>query len=107
MRVEPVVLLAQHRRIDDRAMRDQRNRVRPDDSARDEVELQQKVIDDDGVACVVPALSADNEMRAIGEEVDELALALVTPLQAEDDGYWTRLVNRFRHRSPRDRLATP
>ncbi|MNC87362.1 hypothetical protein D3C83_30830 [compost metagenome] len=37
------------------------------------------------VAGVVPALEAHHALRAVGEPVDDLALALVAPLRADDD----------------------
>jgi hypothetical protein len=36
------------------------------------------------VAGVVAALEADHEVRVLGEQVDDLALALVAPLGAHD-----------------------
>src|SRR5207344_536699 len=37
------------------------------------------------VAGVVAALEADHALRAVGQPVDDLALALVAPLGADDD----------------------
>ncbi len=42
--------------------------------------------DDDRVARVVPALVADHDLHLLGDEVGELALALVAPLRADHDG---------------------
>jgi hypothetical protein len=44
------------------------------------------VTDDDGVAGVVSSLSANDEVRALGQEVDNLALAFIAPLEAVYDG---------------------
>ena len=43
-------------------------------------------VDDDGVTGVVAALVADDQVHLLGDEVGELALALVAPLGADDDG---------------------
>ena len=42
-------------------------------------------IDDDGVAGVVATLVAGDDVEVLGEPVDDLALALVTPLGAQKD----------------------
>ena len=39
----------------------------------------------DGVARVVAALIARHHVEALGEQVNDLALALVAPLRADDD----------------------
>ncbi|MBC7519576.1 MAG: hypothetical protein H7268_00555 [Sandarakinorhabdus sp.] len=44
------------------------------------------VADDQGVAGIVPALEAHHDIGAAGEPIDDLALAFVAPLGA-DDGY--------------------
>ena len=41
--------------------------------------------DDERVAGVVPALEAHDALRALGQPVDDLALAFVAPLGADDD----------------------
>ncbi len=55
------------------------------DARRDEVKLEDLVAADDGVAGVVAALVADDHRDLLGEEVGRLALALVAPLQPDDD----------------------
>ena len=42
-------------------------------------------VDDERVAGVVPALEARDRRGALGQQVDDLALALVAPLGADDD----------------------
>ena len=82
-----VVHLGQeHLGIDDDAIGDHGRDVGIQDAARDEVELEQPTLGDDGVARVVPALIADHDIHPVGEVVDRLALALVTPLGPEYDG---------------------
>ena len=39
----------------------------------------------DGVAGVVPALGAHDDLRLLGEDVNDLSLALVAPLDANDN----------------------
>ena len=49
-------------------------------------ELERHAVDDHGVAGVRPALVAADEVRVLREQVDDLALAFVAPLRADDDG---------------------
>ena len=46
------------------------------------------VTDDNGVTGVVPALVADDVVDAVAEEVGGLALALITPLRADEHDGW-------------------
>ena len=73
------------RRIDDDPAADDRHDMRVEDARGDEVELEDLVADHDGVAGVVAALVADDERDLLGEEVGGLALALVAPLETDDD----------------------
>src|SRR5205085_10727153 len=45
-----------------------------------------RALADDGVAGVGAAVVADDEVVAVGEEVNDLALGLVAPLEADDTG---------------------
>ncbi len=56
-----------------------------EDPGRDQVQNGLLAADDQGVAGVVPALEAHDAVRPLGEQVDDLALALVTPLGPDDD----------------------
>ena len=49
-------------------------------------DLERLAADDDRVPGVRPALVAADHIRALREQVDDLALALVAPLRADDDG---------------------
>ena len=60
--------------------------ARVEDPGRDVVELERLAADDDRVARVRAALVAADEFGALGEQVDDLALALVAPLRADDHG---------------------
>ena len=55
------------------------------DAGGDQVQDGLFVADDQGVAGVVPALEAHHRGGVLGEQIDDLALALVTPLGAQND----------------------
>ena len=54
------------------------------DARRDLAQDEVRVADDDGVAGVRAALVAHDQVGPLGEDVDELALALVPPLRPDD-----------------------
>ena len=58
--------------------------ARAHDAAGDQVQRGLDAIDDQRVAGVVAALEAHHALRAFGQPVDQLALALVAPLGADD-----------------------
>ncbi len=80
-----VDLLEQHPGVDDDPVADDAGAARVEDAAGQQLELELAVLGDDGVAGVVAALAADGEVGTLGQEVDDLALALVPPLPADDD----------------------
>jgi hypothetical protein len=43
-------------------------------------------VDDNGVAGVVAARIARHNVELLGEDIDDLALALIAPLGSKDDG---------------------
>src|SRR5205807_4533004 len=59
-----------------------------DDPARDLADLERLAAGDDRVAGVRTALVAAHDVRGLGEQVDDLPLALVAPLRADDHGRW-------------------
>jgi hypothetical protein len=65
------------------------------DARRDQVQDGLLAIDDQRVAGVVPALEAHHGIRPLGEQVDDLALALVTPLGADHDYASAHPILRF------------
>ena len=73
--------------VDHAAGADHRGLAR-DDAARGLADLERLAAGDDGVPGVRPALVAADHIRALREQVDDLALALVAPLRADDDGRW-------------------
>ena len=83
--LELVELGDQHLGVDDAAGADHRD-LAGDDAARASADLERLVADDDRVPGVRPALVAADHIRALRKQVDDLALALVSPLCADDDG---------------------
>ena len=63
-----------------------RRDVRVEHARRRQLELEDLVPADDGVAGVVATLVAHDHGRLLGQEVGRLALALVAPLQPDDHG---------------------
>jgi hypothetical protein len=82
--LELVELGDQHLGIDDAAVADHA-RLAADDPTRQCADLVRLVADDDRVAGVRAALVAADDVGVLGEQVDDLALALVAPLRAHDD----------------------
>ncbi len=54
------------------------------DAGRDEVQDGLPAVDDEGVTGIVAALETHHGIGLLGEQIDDLALALVTPLGAND-----------------------
>ena len=82
-------------RVDHDAVADDGRDVRVQDAAGHEVQLEDLVADDDGVAGVVATLVAHDHVDRLREQVHGLALALVSPLQADDDAGWHQAVLRM------------
>jgi hypothetical protein len=96
--------------VDDHPVAEQVPRPGVEDPRRDEVELEVTVRVDDGVTGVVAAAIADDEVRILGQVVDDPALPLVAPLGANDsdDGHGAATstsVRGHRHRTVRCRIA--
>ena len=72
-------------RIDDDAVADVAGDALAHDPRRDQLQRRLDAVDDERVAGVVAALEAHDRLRVVGEPVDDLALALVAPLGADDD----------------------
>ena len=73
-----------HLGIDDAARADHA-RLAAEHAARDLADLEGLAVDDDRVAGVRAALVAADEIGVLREQVDDLALPLVSPLRADDD----------------------
>ena len=84
-------------RVDHDAVADHAGLAGVQDARGDEVELELLAVAHDRVAGVVAALVADDHVGLLGEQVGDLALALVAPLGADHD--------RPRHGSPFSQAA--
>ena len=75
------------RGVDDDAVADDRRDVVVEDRrSGTSWRAKRLAVDHDGVPGVVAALVADDQVHLLGDEVGELALALVAPLGPDDDG---------------------
>jgi hypothetical protein len=83
--LQPVDLAEQHARIDDDPVADHAGLIGVEDPRRDQVEGERLTAADDRVAGVVAALKADDGGSPLGEQIGDLALALVAPLGADYD----------------------
>ncbi len=70
------------RRVDDHAAGDHALDLGAEDAAGDQRELVGLAAGDDRMAGVGPALIADDNLMLPGQEIDDLSLGLVPPLQA-------------------------
>jgi adenylosuccinate synthase len=70
--------------IEDDAVADHARLVRVEDAGGDQVELELLAVADDRVTGVVAALEAHDRVGPLGEQVGDLALALIAPLGAND-----------------------
>ena len=85
-RLALVDLLEEHLGIDDHAVAEHAALAAAAQHARrDEVRDQLLPVDDERVAGVGAAAVADHDVGELGVEVDDLALAFVAPLGADDD----------------------
>ena len=91
-RLEPADLAEQMLRVDDDAVADVAANARAHDPRGDQLQRRLDAVDDQRVAGVVAALEADDRLGVVGEPVDDLALALVAPLRADDDDVAARAV---------------
>ena len=86
LRGERVHLGEQHDGVDDHTVADDGRDVVVEDSTGHQLESERDAIDHQGVAGVVAALVADDQLHLLGDEVGDLPLALIAPLSADDDG---------------------
>ncbi len=82
---EPADLLKQRTRIEHHAVADHRKLAGTHHARRQQRELVGVAADDERVARVVTALEAHDDVRLLGQPVDELSLAFVAPLGADHD----------------------
>ena len=79
-------LTEQDVRVDDDAVADDARLGLVEDARGDQVELELLAVPHDGVAGVVAALEARDHVGLLGQQVGDLAFALVAPLGADNDG---------------------
>ena len=72
-------------RIEDDAVADDRQLALAHDAGRQQRQLVAHAVDDERVAGIVAALEAHDDVGALRQPVDDLALAFVAPLGADDD----------------------
>jgi hypothetical protein len=77
-------LLDQRPGVEHHAVADHRELARPHDARGQQRELVDLAVDDQRVPGIVAALEARDHVGPLGEPVDDLALALVAPLGADD-----------------------
>ena len=70
--------------VEDNAVADDAPGFGAEDAAGDELQDELAAFNDDGVAGVVAAGVAGDDVEVLGKDVDDLALALVAPLGTED-----------------------
>ena len=80
------ISLKQHLGVEDDAVADEVHHARAEDADGEEVGGVFFAADADGVPGVGAAAVADDDVGVLGQEVDDLALALVAPLEADDGG---------------------
>ena len=98
--LQPVDLVEQRLRIDHDAVADDRQLAAAHHARGQQRQLVGHAVDDQRVAGIVAALEAHHDVGLLGQPVDDLALALVAPLGADDDhiGHKTSSPRqRFRH----------
>ena len=78
--------------IDDDAVADHRELSGPHDARRQQRELEDLAVDDEGMAGVMAALKAHDDVGGDRQPIDDLAFALVAPLGADH--------HHVRHRRP-------
>ncbi len=91
---ERLELLEQDSGIDHHPGADYRRAVPVENSGRHEMQGVLLVVDHDRVSGVVAALVADDEVGLTGQQVGDLALALVAPLEADESRARQRSVPR-------------
>ena len=85
---EPLNLFEQGRRVEHHAAGYHALDLRPEDAAGDQREFERLAAGDDRVARVRSSLVADHHVMMLGQQVEDLALGLVAPLQSNHTGPW-------------------
>ncbi len=72
-------------RVEHHAIADDGKLAGPHDARRQQAQLVSNTVDDEGMAGIVAALEPHNDIGSLRQPVDDLTLALVTPLRADDN----------------------
>ena len=72
-------------RVDDDAVADDADLAAPQNAGRDEMQNEFFTAVNDGVAGVVAALTADDDVGVLGKNVDDFAFAFIAPLRADQN----------------------
>ena len=88
----------QRMRIEHHAIADDRELSRPHHAGGQQAQLEGDAVDDERVPGIVAALEADDDVGALRQPVDDLSLALVAPLRA-DDHHIRHVRTSFLHQS--------
>ena len=81
---QPLHLAPQHERVDHHAVAERTDRVLVQHAAGHQVERERLPGVDDRMPGVVATLVANDQVGPLGEQVDQLALALVAPLGTDE-----------------------
>ena len=76
--------LCQRPGIDHHAIADDRKLALPHHAGGQQRKLVGDALDDERMARIVPALKADDDVGALRQPVDDLALAFIAPLRTDD-----------------------
>ncbi len=82
--VKSIGLFKEGFRIDHHAVAEHAGLAAMNDSRRQQMQHERLVADLHGVAGVVSALIARHDVEVLGQKIDDLAFAFVTPLGADD-----------------------
>ena len=85
-RFERVDFSEQRRQVDNHAIGDHGYDVVVENATRNQLQGVLLIIDNDGMTGIVTALVAHHIGVLLGQQIDDLRLALVAPLGADDDG---------------------
>jgi hypothetical protein len=81
---QSIRLLKEGLRIDDHAVAEHARLAFVHDARRQQVQHERPVSDLHGMAGIVAALVADDDVESLGEQIYDLALSFIAPLGADD-----------------------
>ena len=89
---EPLQFLKEGDRIENNAAADNAGDVMMKDPGRDDVQNMTPAPEVDRVSRIVPALVTRDTVKPLSKDIDDLSLALIAPLGADDDDEFTHAV---------------